>query len=147
MRMLLTVAMATTILSHAAVAAQPIDCTPPIATAQKSLDKITGDLQGMDKMMAKHEMSEIDGLVDQAKKLLKEAQADCGKTNSPYDQAHGIARADAANGYATAADILHFHYMQAMGSSGKMPMRPSAGAMKGGETGTMSNMNGMSSKK
>jgi hypothetical protein len=101
-------------VAHIAAAAEAIDCSTPIAKAQKSLDKVTGDLQGMDKMMAKNEMSEIRGLVGEAQKLLAGARQHCTK-GGPYDRARGIARADAADGYATAADILHFHYMEAMG--------------------------------
>jgi hypothetical protein len=120
-------------IGPAAVAAETIDCATPIAKAQKSVDKINGDLQGMDKMMPKDKLDQIHGLVVDAEKLLKEARQDCAKTSSPYDAARGIARADAADGYATAADILHFHYMQAMSGSGANPAASQAtqkGSMK-----------------
>lgn len=118
--------------AQAAQAARPIDCTTPISKAQKSIDKITGDLQGMEKMMAKGEMGHIHGLVGTAKKLLDEARQDCGKTDNPYDRARAIARAESADGYATAADILHFHYMQATSGGGMkdMKMGKSMGGMQ-----------------
>jgi uncharacterized protein len=143
----LIIAACTLALAHAAAAAQAIDCATPIAKAQKSVDKITGDLQGMDKMMAKKEMSHIHSLVEQAEKLLKEAREGCAKTTSPYAQARGIARADAADGYATAADILHFHYMEAMsGSVKRMPAGGNSGTPKSGMPG-MQNMNDMPGKR
>ncbi len=111
-----------------AASAQSIDCPTPIAKAQKSVDKVTGDLQGMDKMMPKEEMSQIRALLGEAEKLLKEAQHHCAKSASPYEEARGIAQADAADGYATAADILHFHYMQAMSNSGMKDMPTGKGA-------------------
>lgn len=110
------------LLAQGAHAAQPIDCAGPIARAQKAIDKVTGDLQGMDKMMPKSEMTELHGFIGHAKKLNKKAQNYCAAKNSAYREAEAIAEATAANGYATAADILHFHYMQ-MGASG--------GTMKG----------------
>jgi hypothetical protein len=114
-----------------------------MAEAQKAIDKVTGDLQGMDKMMAKSEMSQIHGLVGQAERYRKAAQQDCKPTNTPYVQAQAIARATAANGYATAADVLHFHYMEETGSGGtktggNMGDMKGMGGMKG-----MSNMPGM----
>lgn len=134
-------------ITPAAAAAQPIDCSTPVAKAQRSIDKINDDIQGMDKTMVKEEMGQVHGLVGEAEKLLKEARQDCAKTTSPYDQARGVARADAADGYATAADMLHFHYMQAMGDRGmkQMPVQD-AGGQKAG-TAAMRNMNGMPGKK
>jgi len=132
-------------ITPAALAAPAIDCATPIAKAQKSVNKITGDLQGMDKMMPKRELGEINGLVADAEKLLKKASEDCAKTSSPYDQARGIAHADAANGYATAADILHFHYMAAM-SSGSSAMSGAAHTPSDA-MGGMKHMNGAPSEK
>jgi hypothetical protein len=111
-------------LIHGAMAAQPIDCSGPIAQADKAIAKITGDLQGMDKMMPKSEMTELHHLVGQAQKLAGQARQGCKEHNSAYEKAQAIARADAASGYATAADVLHFHYME-----------PGAGGMKGMQKG------------
>ena len=108
------------LLAPAAFAAQPIDCAGPIAQAQKEIDKVTGDLQGMDKMMPKKEMTELHGLVGEAKKLNDEARRGCAPKNSAYAQARAVAHATAANGYATAADILHFHYMEEPMGGGTM---------------------------
>jgi hypothetical protein len=127
----LTIAFCTLAIAPDAMAAQAIDCTTPIGKAQKSVDKITGDLQGMDKMMPKDELGQIHGLVADAEKLLNEARQDCSKSASPYDQARGIAHADAADGYATAADILHFHYMQTMSGGASKPMAGGAAKPKG----------------
>lgn len=100
------------LLTPAVLAAQPIDCRGPIARAQKEIDKITGDLQGMDKMMPKSEMTQLHGLVEEAKRLNDEASRGCTSKSAAYDKARAIAHATASNGYATAADILHFHYME-----------------------------------
>lgn len=141
----LIIAICMLAIAPAAPAAPAIDCATPIAKAQKSVDKITGDLQGMDKMMPRRELSQIHSLVADAEKLLKAANEDCAKTSSPYDQARGIAHADAADGYATAADILHFHYMAAM-SSGSSATPGDGDTPKGAMSG-MKEMNGAPGKK
>ena len=94
------------LLAQGAHAAQPIDCAGPIARAQKAIDKVTGDLQGMDRMMPKSEMTELHGFIGKAKKLNREARKNCAPRNSTYREAEAIAEATAAKGYATAADIL-----------------------------------------
>ena len=131
MHLCLIAAIGTSAMAHGATAAA-IDCASPVAEAQKSIDKVNGDLQGMDKTMAKNEMSQIRGLVAAAERLVKGARQDCAKTESAYDQARGVARADAADGYAKAADMLHFRYMEAMGSGGskQIPMGQGAATPK-----------------
>ena len=147
MRSLLVIVMSVFVMTGAGAAEQPIDCSTPVAKAQGSIDKITGDLQGMEKTMAKEELSQVHALVSEAESLLKEARRDCAKSASPYAQARAIARADAADGYATAADILHFYYMQTVGGGGmkQMPMGDTTAKPKNG-TAKMQNMNGMPSK-
>lgn len=107
-------------VAPAAFAAPLIDCAGPIAQAQKAIDKVTGDLQGMDKMMPKSEMSQIRGLITQAVSYNKQAQQSCGPKRTAYDQAQAVARASSASGYANAADMLHFHYMQMPNSGSAM---------------------------
>ena len=147
MRSLLITVVSVFFMTGPAAAEQPIDCSTPIAKAQGSIDKITGDLQGMDTTMAKEELSQVQAIVSDAESLLKEAQHDCGKSATPYAKARSIARADAADGYAMAADILHFHYMQAVGGGGmkQMPMGEATAKPKSGTAG-MQNMNGMPGK-
>ncbi len=146
MRSLLLFVMSVFVMAGTAAAEQPIDCSTPIARAQRSIDKITGDLQGMDTMMAKDELSQVHALVSEAESLLKRARRDCAKSASPYALARGIARADSADGYATAADILHFHYMQLVsGGMKQMPTGESTAKPKSGAA-RMQNMNGMPSR-
>jgi hypothetical protein len=146
MRSLILLAVSVFAMAGTAAAEQPIDCSTPIARAQQSIDKITGDLQGMDTMMAKEELSQVHALVSEAESLQKQARHDCAKSATPYAQARGIARADAADGYATAADILHFHYMQPVsGGMKQTPMGEATAKPKSGTAG-MHNMNGMPSK-
>jgi hypothetical protein len=105
-------AMLWSLLFVQAVAAEPINCATPIAKANKEIGKVTGDLQGMEKMMPASEMTELRGLVGQANRLKGEAEQSCVPNASPYQRAEAIAQATSANGYATAADILHFNYME-----------------------------------
>ncbi len=44
--------------------------------------------------------------------LLAGAKHNHEKPQGPLDHARAIAKADAARGYAVAADILHFRYMK-----------------------------------
>jgi hypothetical protein len=148
MRQLWVAAISAVAALSPAHAAQPIDCATPVAKAEKAVEKVTGDLQGMDKTMARSEMSQIHGLVTSAEKLLKEARQDCRPQSAAYDEARAVARADAADGYATAADMLHFHYMETMGNAGGMGSTSMEGAMaprRGGST-AMPGMPGMNTR-
>ena len=69
----------------------------------------------MSKSMArsgmKAEMALIHALLDDAKMHLVSARHNHEKPQGRYDHARSIAKADAALGYAVAADIYHFKMM------------------------------------
>jgi hypothetical protein len=129
-------AAAVFVLAQPAVAAEAIDCAAPIAKAQEAISKTTGDLAGMNKTMAKSDLQEIHRLLSRARRLLGRAQKGCEPSQSPFDQAQAIGQAGAANAYATAADVLHFHFMQNPGSGGKEMRGMNEMKEKGEKTGT-----------
>lgn len=62
--------------------------------------------------MDKSQMALVHALLDDAKMLLEGAKHNHEKAQGAYDHAWVIAKADAARGYAVAADIFHWHYMK-----------------------------------
>lgn len=88
------------------------ECPQHFADAQAVIDKVSGDMAGMEQSMAKEDMALVHALLDDAKMLLEGAKHNHEKPQGAYDHARAIAKADAAKGYATAADILHFQLMQ-----------------------------------
>jgi hypothetical protein len=139
-------------------AAQGLDCKKPLQRAQSAIDKVTDDMKGMD-TMPKEQVTDVNALLDEAKSNLEGAHQSCDKAANATEQARGIAKAEAAHGYAVAADKLHFHFMKdmkGMGSGKAMSgMKGSGNDMKGmsgtksagGETKAMSDMKGMGEKK
>lgn len=124
-------------------AGQDLDCASRIQAAQKAIDKITGDMKGME-MMPKDQLVAIHTLIDDAQMLLDGARHNCDKPQADYDLARAVAKAEAARGAAVAADMLHFHYMKSMpamgggtGMGGTSMSPPAAG---GGHTHDMPGM-------
>ncbi len=66
----------------------------------------------MSKRMAKDKMALVHSLLDDAKMILAGAKHNHEKPQGAYDHARAIAKADAALGFAKAADIFHFKLMQ-----------------------------------
>lgn len=91
---------------------QAFECPKHFEEAQAAIDKVTDDMQGMEQMMDKSQMALVHALLDDAKMLLEGAKHNHEKPQGAYDHARAIAKADAARGYAVAADILHWHYMK-----------------------------------
>ena len=88
-------------------------CPGHIAEAQAMIDKVTADMGGeMSKSMPKEQIILVHVLLDDAKMRLNSAIHNHEKSRGIYDHARAIAKADSALGYALAADILHFNYMQ-----------------------------------
>ena len=105
--------------------AQAFECPKHFTAAQAAIDKVVGDMKGeMSKSMAragmKAEMVLVHALLDDAKMRLASARHNHAKPQGRYDHARSIAKADAALGYAVAADIYHFKVMAVMP---KMPMK------------------------
>ncbi len=93
--------------------AQAFECPKHFAEAQGLIDKVTEDMGGaMSKQMPKDQMALVHSLLDDAKMRLAGAKHNHEKPRGIYDHARAIAKADAALGYATAADMLHFKMMQ-----------------------------------
>ena len=93
--------------------AQAFECPKHFAAAQAVIDKVKGDMGGeMSKQMPKDQMALVHALLDDAKSRLSSAMHNHEKPQGMYDHARAIAKADAALGYATAADILHFKMMK-----------------------------------
>ena len=93
-------------------AAQAFECPKHFAEAQAVIDKVTGDMKGdMSKKMRKEDMALVHALLDDAKNRLSSAKHNHEKPQGLYDHARAIAKADAARGYATAADMFHFKLM------------------------------------
>ncbi len=93
--------------------AHAFGCPVALGEAQALIDKVKGDMGGdMSKQMPKEQMALVHGLLDDAKSRLAGAKHNHEKPQGIYDHARAIAKANAALGYARAADLLHFHYMQ-----------------------------------
>jgi hypothetical protein len=93
-------------------AAQAFECPKHFAEAQAAIDKATEDMKGaMSNQMSKDDMALVHALVDDAKNLLAGAKHSHEAPQDIFDHARAIAQADAARGYAVAADIFHFELM------------------------------------
>ena len=110
---LLLASTATLLLALPWGTAQAFECPLHFAKAQAAIDKVSQEMGGgMSKKMNKRDMALVHALLDDAKTRLTSAKHNHAKPQGRYDHARAIAKADAALGYATAADILHFKYMQ-----------------------------------
>ncbi len=109
----LAIPAAVSILALSAAGAAAFECPKHFTAAQTMIDKVTGDMGGdMSKKMPKDQMALVHALLDDAKMRLDGAQHNHEKPQGDYDHARAIAKADAALGYATAADMLHFKMMK-----------------------------------
>ena len=96
-------------------AASAFECPGHFAEAQALIDKVTkgtADMHAMGGSMPKERLALVHALLDDAKMLLASGIHNHEKPQGLYDHARAIAKADAALGYARAADLLHFEYMQ-----------------------------------
>ena len=93
-------------------AASAFECPQHFAEAQALIDKVVEDMKSMKGKTSKEDHALVHALLDDAKMLLAGAKHNHEKPQGDYDHARAIAKADAALGYARAADILHFKVMQ-----------------------------------
>ncbi len=92
--------------------ANAFECPKHFKAAQATIDKVIGDMKGdMSKKMPKEDMALVHALLDDAKMLLASARHNHEKPQGKYDHARALAKADAALGYASAADMFHFKLM------------------------------------
>lgn len=109
---ILTFVLATPIIILLSSSVQAFECPKHFEAAQKTIDKVSADMEGMGESMEQQDRALVHALLDDAKSLLSSAQHNHEKPQGAYDHARAIAKADSAHGYATAADMLHFHHMQ-----------------------------------
>ncbi len=92
--------------------ANAFECPKHFKAAQAAIDKVIGDMKGdMSKKMSKEDMALVHALLDDAKMRLASARHNHEKPQGKYDHARALAKADAALGYASAADMFHFKLM------------------------------------
>ena len=92
--------------------ANAFECPKHFKAAQAAIDKVIGDMKGdMSKKMPKEDMALVHALLDDAKMRLASARHNHEKPQGKYDHARALAKADAALGYANAADMFHFKLM------------------------------------
>jgi len=92
--------------------ANAFECPKHFKAAQAAIDKVIGDMKGdMSKKMPKEDMALVHALLDDAKIRLASARHNHEKPQGKYDHARALAKADAALGYAVAADMFHFKLM------------------------------------
>ena len=106
--------------------ATAFECPRHFTKAQAAIDKVIGDMKGemshsMAKAGMKPQMALIHALLDDAKMRLAGGRHNHEKPQGAYDHARSIAKADAALGYAVAADMYHFKLMAKMPKMPKMP--------------------------
>ena len=109
-----TLAIAALVMFSLVFVARPanaFECPKHFTAAQAAIDKALKGMKGMSKMMSKKNMALVHTLVDDAKMLLAGAIHNHKKPQRGFDHARAIAKADAAKGYAEAADIYHFKYL------------------------------------
>ena len=90
------------------------ECPQHIAAAEQQIAKLIADMQGMEGRMPPESMMQVASLLGNARMLLADAQSNHGAAEGPLDHALSLANADSALAYATAADILHFRFMQSL---------------------------------
>ncbi len=96
-----------------ATGANAFECPKHFAAAQAAIDKLAGDMGGaMSQRMEMSDLMLVHALLGDAKIMLQSAIDVHGNARGGYDHARSIAKADAALGYARAADILHFSMMK-----------------------------------
>ncbi len=97
------------------VNAKAFECPKRFKEAQAAIDKVKGDMTPeMMKMMKKADRALVHALLDDANMLLAGAKHNHEKPQGAYDHARSIAKANAARGYAVAADIYHWKLMGKM---------------------------------
>ena len=92
--------------------AQAFECPKHFAAAQAVIDKVSKDMKGaMSKAVDKGDMALVHALLDDAKSRLISAKHNHESPQGAFDHARAMAKADAALGYASAADKFHFKVM------------------------------------
>lgn len=101
-RMLVTVLAASALAWVAVPAAHAIDCEASIKDAEHNLALV----EAQSKNVRKSSKARIHSFLDEARRLLSEARADCKRADSEIDQAEAAAKAALAQGDIAAAHIF-----------------------------------------
>ncbi len=88
--------------------AQAFECPKHIAAAQVAIDKVAADMAADTPWKRTEDKLLVHALLDDAKSRLASAKHSHEEPLGAYGHARAIAQADAALGYAKAADIFHF---------------------------------------
>ncbi len=88
--------------------AQAFECPKHFAAAQVAIDKVAADMEADTPWKRTEDKALVHALLDDAKSRLASAKHNHQKPQGAYDHARAIAKADAALGYANAAEIFHF---------------------------------------
>ena len=104
----LLAASATVLVMQTPWSAQAFECPKHFAAAQAAIEKVAADMKADIPWRRTEDKALVHALLDDAKSRLASAKHNHEKPQSAYDHARAIAKADAALGYAKAADIFHF---------------------------------------
>lgn len=88
-------------------AAAEVECPKHIADAQALIDRVSANMECDEDRMPHDIVGLVYDLLDDARMLLVAAMRNHEEPQGPYDHARAFAKADAALGYARAAEILH----------------------------------------
>ena len=105
---LLLAASAVVLVAQTPWSAQAFECPKHFAAAQVAIDKVAADIEADIPWKRMEDKGLVRALLDDAKSRLASAKHNHQKPQSAYDHARAIAKANAALGYAKAADIFHF---------------------------------------
>ncbi len=104
----LLAASAAALVMQSPWSAQAFECPKHFAAAQAAIDKVAADMRADTPWKRTEDKALVHTLLDDAKMLLAGGKHNHEKPQGAYDHARAIAKADAALGYAKAADIFHF---------------------------------------
>jgi len=91
--------------------AQAFECPKHFVAAQVAIDKVAADLEADIPWKRPEDKALVHALLDDAKSQLASAKHSHEKPQGAYDHARAIAKADAALGYAKAADVFHLELL------------------------------------
>jgi hypothetical protein len=107
----LLAASAAVLVMQTPSSAQAFDCSKHFAAAQVAIDKVAADLKADTPWNRTEGKAFVQALLGDAELLLASAKHNHDKAQGAYDHARDVAKANAALGYANAADILHFELL------------------------------------
>ncbi len=103
----LIAASAMALVMHTPWSAQAYECPKHFAAAQAAIDKVTADMQADIPWQEQLDKELVLTLLDDARMLLGGAKYNHENPKGGYSHARSVAKADAALGYANAADLFH----------------------------------------